>query len=219
MLVTGTAQRDAWLRGTFPPIEQIRPDLWSVPVPIPDSPLRYTLTYVIAGASELLVVDPGWDAAVTWDALASGLGALGASPAQVTGIVVTHAHPDHHGLSARLREASGAWVAMHPAERDSLPARHWRGEESRRGDLAWLAACGLPATAAAELAASGASMRPVLGMPEPDRLLEDGGPGAGGGPAAAGGVDARAHAGASVPARGGRGPAPHRRPRAAAHHP
>ena len=23
-------------------------DLWSVPVPIPDSPLRYTLTYLIA---------------------------------------------------------------------------------------------------------------------------------------------------------------------------
>jgi len=45
MRVTGTAQREAWLTHTSPPVEQVRPDLWSVPVPIPDSPLRYTLTH------------------------------------------------------------------------------------------------------------------------------------------------------------------------------
>lgn len=50
MRVTGTAQRDAWLARTFPPVERAGPDLWSVPVPIPDSPLRYTLTYVVAAA-------------------------------------------------------------------------------------------------------------------------------------------------------------------------
>ncbi|HEY2308435.1 MAG TPA: MBL fold metallo-hydrolase, partial [Streptosporangiaceae bacterium] len=59
--MTGTAQREAWLARTAPPVEQVRPDLWSVPVPIPDSPLRYTLTYLIAAGSGLVVVDPGWD--------------------------------------------------------------------------------------------------------------------------------------------------------------
>lgn len=44
-------------------------------------------------------------------------------------------------------------------------------------------------------------------------------PGAAAGPAAAGGVDPRAHPRAPVPARGNRGPAPHRRPRAAPDHP
>jgi hypothetical protein len=57
--VTGTAQRDAWLARTFPAVERAGPDLWSVPVPIPDSPLRYTLTYVVAAGSGLVVVDPG----------------------------------------------------------------------------------------------------------------------------------------------------------------
>ncbi|HYV79126.1 MAG TPA: hypothetical protein VE979_13430 [Streptosporangiaceae bacterium] len=61
MRVTGTAQRDAWLAHAFPPVEQAGPDLWSVPVPIPDSPLRYTLTYLAAAGSGLVVVDPGWD--------------------------------------------------------------------------------------------------------------------------------------------------------------
>jgi hypothetical protein len=44
--MTGTAQREAWQARTAPPVEQVRPGLWSVPVPIPDSPLRYTLTYL-----------------------------------------------------------------------------------------------------------------------------------------------------------------------------
>ena len=48
MRVTGTAQREAWLARTSPPVEQVRPDRWSVPVPIPGSPLRYTLSYLIA---------------------------------------------------------------------------------------------------------------------------------------------------------------------------
>ncbi len=61
MRVTGTAQREAWLARTAPPVELVRPDLWSVPVPIPDSPLRYTLTYLITAGSGLVVVDPGWN--------------------------------------------------------------------------------------------------------------------------------------------------------------
>ena len=59
--VTGTAQRDAWIAKTPPPVEELRSDLWSIPVPIPDSPLRYTLTYLVATDSGLVVVDPGWD--------------------------------------------------------------------------------------------------------------------------------------------------------------
>jgi glyoxylase-like metal-dependent hydrolase (beta-lactamase superfamily II) len=57
--VTGTAQREAWIAKTWPPVEEVRSDLWSVPVPIPDSPLRYTLTYLVASDNELVVVDPG----------------------------------------------------------------------------------------------------------------------------------------------------------------
>jgi glyoxylase-like metal-dependent hydrolase (beta-lactamase superfamily II) len=93
MRVTGVAQRDAWRHKTLPPAEQVRPDLWSVPVPIPGSPLRYTLTYLLAAGSQLLVVDPGMGTEPTWQALLAGLGQAGATPADVTGIVVTHVHP------------------------------------------------------------------------------------------------------------------------------
>ncbi len=59
MRVTGIAQRQAWLAREMPAIEEVRPGLWSVPVPIPFSPLRYTLSYLVTAGSELTVVDPG----------------------------------------------------------------------------------------------------------------------------------------------------------------
>jgi len=154
----------------------VRADLWSVPVPIPDSPLRYTLTYLIAAEGGLVVVDPGWDTDPGWNALADGLKAAGASPADVTGVVVTHIHPDHHGLSARLRAASGAWVAMHPAERDSLAALRKQASDTADGDLVWLRRCGVPDDVAAELAVRVGSDHPFWGMTDPDVLLEHGDP-------------------------------------------
>ena len=174
MRVTGTAQREAWLARTSPPVEQIRPDLWSVPVPIPGSPLRYTLTYLVAAGTGLVVVDPGWNSEGGWQALAEGLKAAGALPADVTGIVVTHIHPDHHGLSARLREVSGAWIAMHPAEQSTLAALRPRNADTRRADLAWLARCGVPEDVAADLAVNDEALAAVRAMAKPDVLLEHG---------------------------------------------
>jgi glyoxylase-like metal-dependent hydrolase (beta-lactamase superfamily II) len=136
--VTGTAQRDAWLAHAFPPVEQAGPDLWSVPVPIPDSPLRYTLTYLVAAGSGLVVVDPGWDTEAGWQALAAGLKAAGASPADVTGIVVTHIHPDHHGLSAaaHLRHlAADGSIGAAAAAADGTERYSLRGETPGGGPV------------------------------------------------------------------------------------
>ncbi|GGN23229.1 glyoxylase-like metal-dependent hydrolase (beta-lactamase superfamily II) [Actinoplanes campanulatus] len=114
------AQQAAWRARTLPPVEKLPGGLVSVPVPIPHNPLRYTLSYLIPGDDGLVVVDPGWDSETGWQALTDGLAEAGATAADVTGVVLTHVHPDHHGLTARLRDASGAWVAMHPAERAQL---------------------------------------------------------------------------------------------------
>ncbi len=109
-----------------------------------------------------------------WQDLLAGLGAAGIPVGRVTGIVVTHVHPDHHGLSARLREASGAWIAMHAAEQETLPARFWRAGGGSAGDRAWLARCGVPAWIAAEITFSDDGESSFWRMPEPDLLLTDG---------------------------------------------
>ena len=118
--VTGTRQLAAWQERVMPPVEQLAADLWSVPVPIPASPLRYTSSYVFGAVGGLYLLDSGWDTEEAWGALVAGLGSIGAGPADVRGVLVTHMHFDHSGLVGRLREASGVWVAMHPADIEVL---------------------------------------------------------------------------------------------------
>ncbi|QMU80113.1 MBL fold metallo-hydrolase [Streptacidiphilus sp. PB12-B1b] len=115
--------------------------MWSIPVPIPDNPLRYTLVYALETRRGPVLVDTGWDDPGGRTALADGLGAAGFTPADVHGMLVTHHHPDHHGLSGHVREESGAWIAMHGAEAavvraiGSIPAARWgdRMAHSMRG--------------------------------------------------------------------------------------
>lgn len=88
----------------------------SVRVPIPDNPLGHTLVYVVDTDRGPVLIDTGWDDPGAWSVLAEGLRACGTDVSQVHGVVITHHHPDHHGLSGKVREASGAWVAMHAAD-------------------------------------------------------------------------------------------------------
>ncbi|HWC79994.1 MAG TPA: MBL fold metallo-hydrolase [Pseudonocardiaceae bacterium] len=175
--VLGTAQHEAWQQRTLPPVERIGGGLWSIPVPIPDNPLRYTLCYLVPGDQGVVVVDPGWDHEDGWQVLCDGLATAGVSVGDVLGIIATHIHPDHHGLSGRLREASGAWVAMHPAERDNLPHRLLKGSDAGEGMATVLRAGGAPEEdITALLGPPEQRSRPAaeLVLAEPDVLLEDG---------------------------------------------
>ncbi|HEX5198790.1 MAG TPA: MBL fold metallo-hydrolase [Actinoplanes sp.] len=173
MIITGTEQHDAWQRRVLPPVEQVRPGVWSIPVPIPRSPLRYTLSYAFLDDGGVLLIDPGWDSPAGREALAAGLAVAGAAIADVTGVVATHVHPDHHGLSGWVRERSGAWIGMHPVEAQTLPARRWRDRDPA-GDRAWLLRHGVPESFAAEIAMDPAKIAAFVGMAEPDRAIEDG---------------------------------------------
>jgi len=141
MRVTGTLQQQAWLRGELPPVEQVTRGVWSVPVPIPDNPLRYVLSYVIEHASGFVLIDPGWDDPASWQALTDGLAECSVPLDAITAVLITHVHPDHHGLSDAVREKSGAWIGMHERENVLLTAfaQAARGAE-RVGYLRWCGA-------------------------------------------------------------------------------
>jgi len=195
--VRSPLQERAWRERVLPPVERLDHGMWTVPVPIPDNPLRYTLSYLVPGDGGLVVVDPGWDSDEGWAALTEGLAAAGAGTGDVVGVVATHVHPDHHGLTARLRAESGAWVAMHPAEAETLPARVAEADRARRdgrsrgvaGAGGWLKqVCGAPADTVDEImsaflpgggdsaddSADDAAVPGFGPMAEPDVLLADG---------------------------------------------
>ncbi|MEV4361347.1 MBL fold metallo-hydrolase [Nonomuraea sp. NPDC049625] len=87
--------------------------VWSVPVPIPGNPLGYTLVYALESPKGPVLVDAGWNHPDAWDALSGGLAAVGIDVSTVSGVVVTHFHPDHAGLAGQVKDVSGAWIAMH----------------------------------------------------------------------------------------------------------
>src|SRR5690348_5125039 len=90
-----------------PPTQDLGGGVWSITVAIPDNPLRYTLVYLLESDRGPVLVDTGWDDPTGREALASGLAAAGHSLSDVHGVLVTHHHPDHHGLSGHVREQSG----------------------------------------------------------------------------------------------------------------
>ncbi|GHA86253.1 MBL fold metallo-hydrolase [Streptomyces chryseus] len=153
--------------------------VWSLKVPIPDNPLGHTLVHLLDTDAGPVLIDTGWDDPTSWDTLSDGLRALGTSVHDIHGVVITHHHPDHHGLSGRVREASGAWIAMHAADTEVVR----RTRASRPGVwlgylTAKLTAAGAPEEHLAPLRAARASGRtrtlPGLRAALPDREIVPG---------------------------------------------
>ncbi|MFW0785503.1 MBL fold metallo-hydrolase [Gordonia sp. CPCC 206044] len=117
--VTGHEQREAWAQKVLPPVEEVRPGLWSIPVPMPNSPLRYVLIYALALPDGLALIDTGWNTDESWRTLVDGIHATGHDVSDVKHVSVTHLHPDHFGLVPRLLEHADPVIAMH-----QFDARH-----------------------------------------------------------------------------------------------
>ncbi|QBJ97875.1 MBL fold metallo-hydrolase [Rhodococcus sp. ABRD24] len=145
-----------------------------IAVPMSHNPLGSTLVYAMESPSGLILVDAGWDDAEGWEGLTSGLESIGHSVSDVEGVVLTHFHPDHTGLCGRVREASGAWIAMHEADHtmfEKMSSGHNR--EWMDDQLANLARAGAPEAdrIAFEKAAQGGP--PAGPESAPDRVLTD----------------------------------------------
>ncbi|GAB2929392.1 MBL fold metallo-hydrolase [Streptomyces heilongjiangensis] len=148
----------------------------SLQVPIPDNPLGHTLVYVVDTDRGPVLVDTGWDDPASWDTLCAGLTACGTSVGEIVGVVITHHHPDHHGLSGRVREASGAWLAMHAADASVVRrTRETRPERWFTYMAAKLTAAGAPEEHVAPLRAPrGRRTLPGLSPALPDREIVPG---------------------------------------------
>ena len=96
---------------------ELRPGLWNVRIPLVWPGISHVNVAVLSGAEGgITLVDCGTAGDPTcWEALVNGLAETGHGIADVTDLVVTHAHSDHFGLAAKVVAESGCTMWMHPA--------------------------------------------------------------------------------------------------------
>ncbi len=81
----------------------------AIPTPFPVGPVNVYLL----DSPEPTLVDVGPNTEEAMAALRAGLDAYGHALADIRHLVITHAHPDHYGLAARVVAESGAQVYSH----------------------------------------------------------------------------------------------------------
>jgi glyoxylase-like metal-dependent hydrolase (beta-lactamase superfamily II) len=158
----------------LPPVEKVRPGLWSIPVPLPNNSLRYVLVYLFETDRGPYLIDAGWNTNEAFEALSEGMDQAGSALTDVQGVLVTHIHPDHYGLAGRIREVSGAWVALHPADAELIHDRYEEPDDLLDQVATVLRRMGAPPDELESLQNAAMPLRPFVDAVHPDVLLEDG---------------------------------------------
>lgn len=169
---TSCQQLTAWQARNLPALEEVRPGVWAIPVPVPGNPIRFTYAYLALGRGGSVLLDPGADSEESWNTLLGAFVSIGFEPGELTGIVVSHFHFDHWEMADRLASVSGAWVALGRPEAawvSALSAEAVADRAGHRRFLAW----GAPPEEA-EVLASTVDYGETLRYSPPQVLLSDG---------------------------------------------
>jgi glyoxylase-like metal-dependent hydrolase (beta-lactamase superfamily II) len=70
--------------------------------------------YLVSDGGEVALYDAGWPR--SWPRVEAAVAELGRRPADITAVVLTHAHPDHLGAAEAVRQKTGATVHVHRPE-------------------------------------------------------------------------------------------------------
>jgi glyoxylase-like metal-dependent hydrolase (beta-lactamase superfamily II) len=112
-----TFDRAAWSR---PGVEQVTPDIYRIPLPLPNDALRAVNVYLVTEPGGPFLVDGGWALAAGEEALRTGLKSIGYALPDITQILVTHIHRDHYTLAVAIRRRHGTPVSLGAGERPGL---------------------------------------------------------------------------------------------------
>ncbi|HJX79417.1 MBL fold metallo-hydrolase [Glutamicibacter sp.] len=170
--ITGVAQKQAWIDKVLPPIEEVRPGLFSIPVVFPENPMRYTLCYALINDQQCIIIDPGFDSDEGQAQIAAALRRADIGMTEITGIIATHFHHDHLGMAARLAKASGAWIALGEDERRYI-TDFTDAEAEVQADRERMGVWGVPYDRRAEGAMSIEGLMLMKNLADPDLRLQD----------------------------------------------
>ena len=157
---------------TISNVIEVADNLYRIQLPMPFE-LKHINTYLIKETNRLGLVDCGLDLPDSWAALDDGIRSLGIAPSDLTDIFVTHAHPDHIGQLAHLRElAPQARVFLHRREYTRLAERFADLAASQKILQTWFDHNGAPELSGEQLARGAYETPPHL--QEGDLLLDGG---------------------------------------------
>ena len=94
--------------------ERVLPGLWRLRLPLPWPGVPHGNAWAIAADGGIVLVDTGTHGPGTMMQLERSLDQVGLGLDQVTLLVCTHAHSDHWGQSAPIRDRAGCEMWMHP---------------------------------------------------------------------------------------------------------
>ncbi len=157
--------------------EQIVSGVWRIPVPLPFALKSANIYLIDDGPGQRVLIDSGLGLPADEEALRAGLAAAGVTLEDLSALILTHAHPDHIGLSGIIHAAAHIPIYMLEGEEQQISAV-W-GKES--GDLLlrldeMYRVNGLPDEMRAGNQKVGLALRKVLRLPPVDAIttLADG---------------------------------------------
>ena len=115
--------------------QEIIPNLYRLPVPLPGNPLKELNAYLIRGKDRCLLVDTGFRQEACRQALFTQLKQFGLGPGDVD-VLLTHCHSDHSGLAPEAAGERGV-IYVSATDRRALDvtgeerARRWEGLTAR----------------------------------------------------------------------------------------
>ena len=92
-------------------MQEVCDNIYQIPVPLPNNPLKVLNSYVIKGFPRSLIIDTGFNLPESEASLMNGLKALNINLDR-TDIFITHLHADHTGLADKLKTpANRVWIS------------------------------------------------------------------------------------------------------------
>jgi glyoxylase-like metal-dependent hydrolase (beta-lactamase superfamily II) len=156
----------------LPNFREVYPRVFSLALPLPFE-LESVNVYLVALEPGYLLIDCGMETEPSFETLRAALEERGIGWREIRQIVLTHMHPDHMGLAARLVDLTGAELAMHQAE-----AEHLRSVTGGQRRLPWLEQAytqsGVPAALETKMEEHFAVIRENFHPLAPRRLFEGG---------------------------------------------
>ncbi len=130
--------------------------------------------YIIEGNDGSIMIDTGWGSQEAFESLGEGLKADHLRLRDIKTIVITHIHPDHYGLASKVKQLSGAKVAMGRVEAGLIDSRYKDFNELLKKVEEEVKRNGVPLIESPSFRDASLWMNQYVAPEPPDILLDDG---------------------------------------------